>query len=860
MAKGKKTLGFLLAIPLAVGILTWVGIEVLHREIEVDISDISWEYGANEGFLIETEHELKATPVNNSDYPLSPGNDLIWKVTDAGNTNVTIEEVANAAEETAKWILKTGTEEGNAIITCQNEKGSKDKSFQARIFASGGVVITPIETGKLSLSGNSAYTDGLTFGEYDLAYEGMATRATSYTKVRPVIELSAKVVGGVNNNVFVSSKSDNLEVNGTNVTIKGAGKSFVTFASEDVPDFKGTYEFMVIENGVNVYSYDDLLLCTNYSENGEVVVMQTSLGSVSDVNGNPEGKETFKMFGHIQEDGEFTFKPSSGEPEYHVFESTYNTEYIDQYNAFIKDPANASIVGNDQPVSKDLIAGIRFLKDVHGNGHTINAHNLSFPWHSKPSENEKIPLPGEKDLFKGPVPLFFLKVLGANEELAKPFGKAYGQDNCGFMAMDNVKIDDIVLRNGDNASNLYDFTYAGTVLEVNGVNVAVTNSQLSHGKNIIRSFSSDNFHLENAILKNGAEFLLYLGSNEYNKPNDTVSTVSINNQELNGEKFFNGKADLELDRNGGVPVVTDLSSMDGLYNYALFNNFTGADKGELQGAINATKDVQNALDNPTGLPTYKATVNNVAFHSSGVYSIAFDALFNGGFLYNSAPSGINELFSSFGFDLFFNEEPVGGTSAPVELTLIKPDFFDFSSIDDMDFAPIFEENFSAILKLIGGEDKELNLDDYFPIKKIIRELNAQSADKFIYSHTENETTKDYVSTNILWFGGGLNNSSVKTLNDNGETIDYGSLHSPHVFDTARYSLEKMSINESRLTTFNNLITIMSRAIAMAIGSNPFQTIINDAIVDNETPENFNKSPKVRDYIPLTSRNNNNGGN
>ena len=63
--------------------------------------------------------------------------------------------------------------------------------------------------------------------------------------------------------------------------IKDAGFASFTISCGDENIAKNaTYSFEVVENGVNVYSYDDLLNCSNYSNTGEIIVLRKSFESL----------------------------------------------------------------------------------------------------------------------------------------------------------------------------------------------------------------------------------------------------------------------------------------------------------------------------------------------------------------------------------------------------------------------------------------------------------------------------------------------------------------------------------------------------------------------------------------------------
>ena len=98
-----------------------------------------------------------------------------------------------------------------------------------------------------------------------------------------------------------------------------------------MPYITSTYKFNIVEDGVNVYSYKDLMEATNRSEKGEIVCLQTNLQSLDNTY-KKEGekyineylKTNTKLFGNYNfEKNKFSF-----EDEIYTFETTYNHKYV----------------------------------------------------------------------------------------------------------------------------------------------------------------------------------------------------------------------------------------------------------------------------------------------------------------------------------------------------------------------------------------------------------------------------------------------------------------------------------------------------------------------------------------------------
>ena len=167
--------------------------------------------------------------------------------------------------------------------------------------------------------------------------------------------------------------------------------------------------------------------------------------------------------------------------------------------------------------------------------------------------------------------------------------------------------------------------------------------------------------------------------------------------------------------------------------------------------------IQKYLDNKNNIETAASIrVKDCLFGRSGVFSIASESLFNGPLLYGEIPSMITSLLSMLG------ELPtrIGGTSYPVNLT-IEGDtrFYDWKSIDSIDVSSLIEENISATLNSIGFGDKEVSIDDIFPMKGSLRKEASQKG----FIHTENGT--QYLNTVLAYYGGGLNLSVMNPGED-----------------------------------------------------------------------------------------------
>lgn len=826
----KKTLIILLIIPFLIGLLTFVSITVLNITMASDITDIKWNYNQNEGFKIQAEpYELSATPVINENVILADGNDLTWYVKNLDSSDET--QYARIEENNDKFYLYA-LEEGETQVVCSNIRGTVSKFFTAHIFENGAVIINPVLKSSGSQIDSSHY-----YGEYDLAYDKV--KLDGATKNQTKVEFSVDVYSDstLSDEVMLLSASSNVayDTSSNIMTIYESNDntqdkvvdSYFTLASKTEDYLKGTYNFKVVVNGVNIYNYNDLLMTTNFSTSGEIVVMQTSLGSLRDVyngidvaiagdyevaktNGylryepssNVKKDESLELFGNYDfnsnDINKFNFKN-----EVYTFETTYNHEYLDQLNV------------DSNTYKTTLKAAIHLQKDLYGNGYTINANDLCFPNYGSIDTGLKRLSPTSGiDLFEGPLALVSI---GNPEKGA--IVKAYGQDNVGlYIDGDNITINDLKMKNIDDNVNRANFTFSGTVVDVNGDNVTIKNSVLSNGKNIVRAFSSDNLKIDNCILKTSGEFNLYLGSNEYIKPDETQK-VNINYGGSQSESDFRTFFSNSYSSSDSNFVA------DKLLTLLLNNDYSSENKDVLYDAI---VQMQAYLDNKNGIIRGDETLydshiecNNVLFGDSGIFSIAFDTMFNGPFLYSGLPSQVRSLLLTLSSPAPQN---IAGTSKPVELTLSGNNkFYDWKSADDIDIGCLIE--FSLPESITSSEIK---LDDFFPMKEELKNIGRNNG--YIYE----SDGKQYINSKVAWYGGGLNYSNLISNDEDA----FGDIIIVDLLEN------KFSKNNGD----TGIVGMLGTCVMFAAGFNPFKFLTNDKINSGEKPDLFGEAPQIEDLL------------
>lgn len=713
----KKNLIILLIIPFIISLLGIVTINVSINTFYGDISSIIWDYDEVEAIKLSDENMiLKATPVNSSNVALDQGNSLIWSCKNKDSSKT--EPLAEIVYNNDRYELKTNFV-GEVLVTCSNLKGNIYKTMTVIIYDTGAIILTPVVSSSLSNIDDTIY-----YGQYDLV---------NNKKVNATVDFNVSVVPNhLKDALYLQEKSSNVDFNlKTNrLTINGSNKdSFFKLAIEGIEDMiSSTYKFDVVKDGVNVYTYDDLMYCTNKSENGEVVVLRKSfeskVGYEDAIKANLNNVEQF-----ISPDKEF-------KDDIYTFETTYNQEYIKQWNAFAANNKDYNVIPNT------LNAGLRVQKDFYGNGYTINLHNLTYPSLSTSvtlDDGTIISIPTidpEKDLFKGPLSFY---TLGNPNDL--PLVGAYGQDNVGmYVDGNNILINDVNIKNCDNPTAMSFLSTVGSVVDVHGNNVTIKNSRLSNGKHVLRCFSTMDFTLDNSLLSNAYNFLFEVGSNEF------IPYDEVNKFDFISSDGTSSKASLNEYLSQGATGDTDL-------NTYLMGEFETSEKMQ-----NSLLSIQNALNDKSKVEdVYKGsiTVKDTYFYNSGIASIVFNTLFNGPFLYQASPSLITEVFSMMSIEgkavVPLTPTKVSGLSYPVKLDLVgSTKFYDYKTPSSLDITGLIKENISYVANEVFGKDKVITIDTIFPIKTILtNEIN-----KLGYSY------QGKVNVPIAFYGGGLNLSTV----------------------------------------------------------------------------------------------------
>lgn len=805
----KKNLIILLLIPFLIALLGVVTLNTTFKFIDNDILSISWDYDDTEAFkLSDGLYQLNASGVNEKNYPAGAGNQLTWSVSNVDLNDETI--YAEIVKQGNNYFLKT-VKEGTVIITCSNEKGNVFRSMNAIIYKNGAIIVQT----KVRSSQNNV-DPVIYYGQYDL---------DGNKKVNAKFDLDIKVIPeNQKENLKIESQTDNIELDLTKnrVNILNPGDaSFTLSVGDDAIAAPYTFSFNVVEEGVNVYTYNDLLSCTNKSTNGEIVVLRKSFESLEnaylfDNNGNiilgndkkPLLKSTnVELFGNYNLNNE-TFNFAN---EIYTFRTTFNYEYIKQWNEYM------ARIGSKNTISTAVKAGLRVQKNFYGNGYTINMHNLTYPTSTiETTDTEgniiKVPYLSNSDLFRGPLPFY---TLGDHNNM--PLVEAFGQDNIGlYLDKDNIILNDLNIKNCDFGNMLSNLNYAGTVVEVSGDNITIKNSRMSNGKCVLRSFSSNNLTIDNSMLSNSRNFLISTGSNEY---------VSVDE---NGIYDF-----IELDGSVTKSKVSDFMAKDKggdkLLNKYILSNFDSKEAMKtsllsMQDAFNNEKIIKDV---------YKGsmTINDTYFYRSGIASIALETMFNGPFLNAAIPSEVSMILGTLqtqdGKPLDgFKATNVAGVSYPVTVDITgNTRFYDYKDVNDVDIEGLINENISAFAASVDpdlAQKVDINIDKIFPIKEYLTKAAGKNGDLLA------KDGKTYINIPIAYYGGGLNLSKV-TFTDSSMNDNMGNKLTIDLLDSY-LSLEK----GSGMTLFKNM---MLKAVTVVTGYEPFyfECVKGNGYLYGETP-------------------------
>ena len=759
----KRNLAILLIIPFLVSLFGIVTINAAFNLVDNDVIRIEWDYRQNELFDLDGGRQLltaRGILAKQSDLG-SAGSKLVWSVENADGATEPHAAIESTDNINSYLVPKSV---GQVVVTCTTEKGNiAPMRMNAYIYRGNAFVVnTKTDTSAQNVD------ETLYYGRYDRDASGNKVNASiPFDLTVSDDELLRSIVW----DSAASTSNVEVEIEGGEGVIRVLGmlsegeSTVVAFRSTIDTDITAKFPFMVVD-GINVYTYEDLLSCTNLSERGETVVLRKHFESYANCTETPAS--------NVTEFGTHTANGFNFANEVYRFPTTYNHEYIDQWNEWVQTPDGS----NFSPVGLDVIAGLRVQKDFYGNGYRLNLHDLCYPSMRRETTDGKgtyeFAVLGQNDLFRGPKPFYLL----GDPNGTAPLVTAYGQDNVGiYLDGDNITFNDVKVSNADFGLIVSNLNYTGTVLEVKGNGTTVKNCVLQNGKNILRSFSSKELTIDNCILSTSRNFLLEVGSNNYLK-NLPDATARYDFTLLDGTVYSATTAEFLAPSTPEGALLGDKTLSLFVAGFADPNDILEppevprydpkTQKSQMKAALHSLQQgldqaeaVGNTFDGTT-------TVSDTVFYRSGIASIGVNNMFNGPFLYNNSPSLISAILGMLGglldaaIPMFPNN--VSGASLPVSVELTgDTKFYDYKPLSDWDISGLIDQH---IGDLVAGMDLgtfDITIDDIFPLKSILTQV-ARGAR---LTHTENTlgengeaSTVEYISIPVAYYGGGRNASLV----------------------------------------------------------------------------------------------------
>lgn len=371
------------------------------------------------------------------------------------------------------------------------------------------------------------------------------------------------------------------------------------------PTINASLTLNVVNNGINIATYDELMEITTKVIGKEYVIVL---------------KDDIKLAPKLENSG-----------------STFDYElYAKSCVTMINPTTDVTYYKNIQKLDLAKIKyAVEISTDIYGNGYAISADNLTWQLYKKYGYR----------LYRGPLDLvrYNKDYNGSENNLA-----VKSQDDIIFVVLrDNINIINVELKGCNDESlidvngnfDLTNLDYCGTVLEIIGNNCNIKYSRINNGRNVVRVFGKayqeDNVNattsristtIANTLFTNAREFLLRIGTNQIVR-NERVVNKMINNPTID-------------DYNHAAPYL-----MNGSTNYEINNN--------------------NYLDEYfyNNFILTDVTVQDSVFMNAGLFSVGLDTMFGGLVLHGW---DFNDSFK-FGSELGWGG--VSGTSYPALLRL-----------------------------------------------------------------------------------------------------------------------------------------------------------------------------------------------
>ncbi len=529
-----KIITILLMLSFLLSIIIFIGVSSISLPIELGVSRIILDHAPVEAVEIsEVNYPLYAYSI-----PRQKEEELIWSVSDSIKA-----EIVNGNYLKAK-------EEGKVEVTVSSKDGRTSESFLCYLYKDKGEGLQDIllfDSSANRLTNNESFK----YGEY--SFDSSLNRINGSTSISYIA-----IPTRLQDEVELSIEGENATLSKDNVVTFKDENDVVIKAKNKNSKLDG-YEIVkeltldVIPNGYNVYTYEELMECTNRSKEGEIVIMRSNLESrenayrvLNDVDEEENLYDNTHVFGKLYDKNKYSH-------DVVTLEGRYDVTYLN----------NLKELGED--VSTTVNVGIYVQKDFYGNDFTINAHELTYP-SLKSGHNEK-PIPSKADIFQGP--LSFVKV-----GVDALYVEVFGEDSATmYVSGDDITVSNLKLKSCNDVTDLTHLDYVGTTLEIDGNNIDIVNSVFSNGRNVVRSFSSTDVNLKNCYLYNAREFLLKIGSNNFKKPEPGKDIDSMNESEK--REFLAPIPDDIEGKNSNIVVEDTIFYQSGFFSIGIDTHFCG---------------------------------------------------------------------------------------------------------------------------------------------------------------------------------------------------------------------------------------------------------------------------------------------
>lgn len=520
-----KLLLILLILPFILGTIIFVGISNISLPIELGVSRIILEHENFERVkLSDNLYPLYAYSI-----PRGLDDTLSWSVSDD-----------TKAEIVDGRYLK-GKEEGMVEVSVKSSTSNATESFNVYFYNDTDYLQDIL---LFDDSSNELHNKSFKYGEFSFDSSLNTVNGSTTLKALAIPEK-------FDDSLSLKVKDGDATLEDNTVTFN-SGDDVVIEAMCEESDVTKELTLDVVPNGYNVYTYDELIECTNKSKNGKIVCLRVNFES---------RENSFKVLD--EDDSEENLFPNTQVFGRHLNKDIYQHDIVKKEGRYdLTYFNNLKELGETKDTTVKI--GIYVQEDFYGNGFTINTHELTFP--SLTIANNK-PYPGKSDIFKGP--LSFVRV-GTDIYYVEVFG----EDNASmYVCGDDILVESLNIKSCNEVTDLTHLDYVGTTLEVVGDNVTISNSSVSNGRICVRSFSNKNTLLDNVYLYNAREFLLKVGSNEFEKPEEGKNLGLMTDDEK--KKFLSPVPKDITGENSNITVKDCTFYQSGFFSIGIDTHFAG---------------------------------------------------------------------------------------------------------------------------------------------------------------------------------------------------------------------------------------------------------------------------------------------